>query len=145
MGTFSYDATGVDPDAKFPLIPDGWFPFRIIEAEVLTSKSGLPMVLAKCKCIDPNQADKGLVWHYITFIPKGNPGEGMNVHFRKSIGVPWEGNVKVNTDEWEGKTFMAKVISEEYNGKRNNKFKEISPIREVPSEESNKEEDDIQF
>ena len=136
METFRYDATGIDPDAPdFPLIPDGWFPFRIMETEAQESSKGNPMVLAKCKCIDPRHSDCGMVWHFVVFIPKGKPGDKMNVHFRKSIGVPWEGDVVIDPVEWVGKTFMGKVITEEYKGKPGNKFKEISPIRDVPPAE----------
>jgi hypothetical protein len=130
---FKYDSTGIDLNAKsFPLIPDGWWPFRIMETESMTAKkSGYPMVLAKCKCIDLLHSDKGLIFHYVTFIPKGQKGDGINVHFRKSIGVPWEGDVVVDPEEWVGKTFMGKVVSEEYDGKTKNKFKEIAPIKKT--------------
>lgn len=131
MGSFRYDSTGIDPNAKkYPLIPDGWFPFRIVEAEAGTSKSGYPMVTVKCKCLDLLQSEKGPIAHWVVFLPKGKPGDGMNVHFRKSIKVPWEGDVEVDTNDWLGKTFMGKVVTEEYNGNMNNKFKSISPMRD---------------
>lgn len=133
--SFKHDSTGIDPDAEFPLLPEGqWFPFRIYEAEELVSKkTKLPMILAKCEVFgDERYADMN-VWHYITFIPKDKPGEGISVHFRKCIGVPFGGNDDVDADDWVGKKFMGKIVHETYNGKKNHKIAEVSPM---PDQES---------
>lgn len=140
MGSFMFDSTGVKDDSSFSLLPDGWYPFRIAEAEAMKSKSGFPMILAKCKCIDPRHPDVGMIWHYVVFLPKGQKGDGMNVHFRKCIGVPFEGNIRVDSEEWQGKTFMGKVETEEYNGKSKNKIALVSPIKAEA-----KVEDEIPF
>lgn len=148
MGAFRYNSTGIDLDKSYDLIPDGWYPFKIVEAEVSESKSGYPMILAKCRCLDPRHSNKGLLWHYVVFLPKGQKGDGMNVHFRKSIGVPWEGDVLVDSEEWEGKSFMGKVVTSEYDGKKSNKFKQVGPIKDVnepPAESGIVEDSDIQF
>lgn len=128
--SFNYDSTGIDPDAKFPLLPEGeWFPFKIFEAEESTSKkSGYPMILAKCEVVgDERYADMN-VWHYIVFIPKGQKGDGINVHFRKAIGVPFGGDDAVDAEDWVGKRFMGKIAHETYNGKTNHKIAEVSAM-----------------
>ena len=134
--SFQYDSTGIDPDMEYPLLPEGeWFPFRIYEAEEsLTKKDHYPMILAKCEVAgDERYADMN-VWHYVVFIPKGKPGEGINVHFRKCLGVPFGGDDVVDADDWVGKRFMGKIAHETYNGKKNHKIAEVSPMRDQESQ-----------
>lgn len=132
---FEYDGTGVNPDG-FNLIPDGWFPFQIFDVDEGTSKSGYQQVLVKAACMDSRQKDK-TVWHWVTFLPKDNKGAGMALHFLKCIGQPHDGLIKVEPNAWKYQKFMGKVYTDTYNGKRNNKFEEISPFREeiAPLEE----------
>lgn len=128
--SFAYDATGLDPDQSYPLLPEGkWFPFRIFETEEKESKSGNPMVVCKCRPFNvPAEYREFEVWHYVTFMPPDQKGASLNVHFRKCIGVAWEGNVDVEADDWVGQTFMGKIGHEFYNGKKNHKIVEISPM-----------------
>lgn len=133
---FNYDATGIDASGGFPIIEkEGWYPFRIADATPGESKSGNYQVTVDAVCLDPRWFEYR-VRHWVTFLPKltaeGTPnrGAGMAIHFLKCIGEPWEGKLDVNPTSWEGKTFMGKVILSEYQGKRNNKFAEISPIRD---------------
>jgi hypothetical protein len=127
--SFYHDSTGVDPDAPaVALLPDGWYPFKIFDAEELESKKGNPMVLAKCQVFnDPRYPDQE-VWHYVTFLPKDAKGAGISVHFRKCIGVPFGGNDLVDAEDWTGKRFMGKVLTEEYEGRKRNKIVEVSPM-----------------
>lgn len=125
--SFLYDSTGVNPDAEFDLLPEGWYPFRIYEAEEMQSKKGNPMVLAKCEVVGDARYPDANVWHYVTFIPKGQKGDAINVHFRKCIGVPFGGQDKVDASEWEGKKFMGYVVQETYSGKTRNKITKVSP------------------
>jgi len=124
---FPYDSTGIDPDRKFPLIPEGWQRFTIAETEESTSKAGNPMVKVIAKVADGKFAGQ-LIHHYVVFMPKGSKGDSINVHFRKCIGVPWEGNVDVNPPAWRGKAFMGKVGVDSYDGKQRNKITEVKPM-----------------
>jgi hypothetical protein len=133
--SFLHDSTGIDPDQEFPLLPEGqWFPFKIYEAEESVSKkAGYPMILAKCEVVGDDRYAEMNVWHYVVFIPKGKSGDGINVHFRKCIGVPFGGNDDVDADDWVGKRFMGKIVHEVYLGKKNHKIGEVSPMREEGS------------
>lgn len=150
MSIFSVDARGIDMTPKYELLPEGWLPFKIVEAEPRISKKGDRQVLAKCKCIDPRYPNAGEVWHYVTFLPKENKGAGIPLHFLKTIGQPYEGQFDVNAKAWLGKKFLGNVIIAEYNGKKNNKFDEISPYREdsaqlIENAEKAKEDEEIPF
>jgi hypothetical protein len=130
--SFLYDSTGVNPD-EYPTLPEGWYPFRIYEAEEQTSSKGNPMVLAKCEVLGDARYQGMTIWHYVTFIPKGRPGDGINVHFRKSIGVPFGGNDQVDAKDWIGRKFMGYAVQETYEGKTRNKLTKISPIKDDES------------
>lgn len=134
---FDANLTGIDPDAKgtSKLLPKRWFNFQIADfiskaGDVYPkdgrTKNGDPMVNILCEVIDDTEEFNGeRVFHTVTFLPKDNPGAGMSVHFLKTIGQPWEGNVKVDSSQWVGAKFMGYVITDEYKGKTKNKISEI--------------------
>ena len=126
--SFRYDSTGINPDVTYDLLPEGWYTFRIYEAEELESKKGNPMVLAKCEVVGDQRYGDVHIWHYVTFIPKGKPGDGVNVHFRKCIGVPFGGDDEVEARDWMGKKFMGYAVQETYEGKTRNKISKVSPM-----------------
>lgn len=127
---FKYDATGVDPNGGYPIIDKpGWYPFRIITAAEGKSKNGNYQVTVDCACLDQRYKDYG-VRHWVTFLSPESKGAGMAIHFLKCIGEEYEGVLNVEPLGWERKCFMGKVEINEYDGKRNNKFSEISPIKE---------------
>lgn len=124
-----YDGTGVDASGNFPIIEKaGWYPFRIVTAAEGQSKNGNYQVTVDAVCLDPRWQNYP-VRHWVTFLPKEQKGAGMALHFLKCIGEPYEGVIEIEPIAWERKTFMGKVEISEYQGKRNNKFSEISPIR----------------
>lgn len=134
---YSYDATNVKPDMGYPIIDtSGWYPFRVIVATPGTSKkSGAYQVTVDAACLDPRWKDY-TVRHWVTFLKEGAKGAGMAIHWLKCIGEPYEGKLDVEPLSWERKTFMGKVSINEYKAddgsiKRNNKFDEISPIRDT--------------
>jgi hypothetical protein len=125
-----YDATGVDANGGFSIIEKpGWYPFRILVASPRESKNGNYQVTVDSACLDPKWRDY-MVRHWVTFLSKEQKGAGMAIHFLKCIGEPHEGVIDVDPLSWERKTFMGKVEISEYQGKRNNKFSEISPIKD---------------
>ncbi len=110
------------------LIPSGsWLPFQIIDAEDKKTKTGRDMLNLKCEVIEDQRWKGKWVWHTVVFIPKGEKGDGMSVHFRKCIGMPYGGNDLIDGLKWIGQRFMGKVIIDEYNGKKNNKIDAVSP------------------
>ena len=133
---FKYDANGVDASGGFPIIEKpGWYPFRIVAATEGQSKNGDYQVTVDAVCLDSRWKDYS-VRHWVTFLPKSQKGAGMALHFLKCIGEPYEGVLNVEPLEWERKTFMGKVEVGEYLGKKNNKFAEISPIKDEVSDEA---------
>lgn len=136
--SFMHDSRGIKEDS-FPKLPEKkWFEFKIVEAEEMKSKNGLNMIKMVVKLINDPEWDGTKLTHYLTFILKGDPGEGMSVHFRKSIGVPYGGNDLVNAEEWIGKRFKATTVLEEYKGISSSKLKLIAPcdIKAEKDEES---------
>ncbi len=133
------------------LIPTGqWLPFQIIDAEDKKTKTGRDMLNLKCEVVDDARWKGKWVWHTVVFIPKGEKGEGMSVHFRKCIGMPFGANDLVDGLAWVGKRFMGKVIIDEYNGKKNNKIDAVSPYGAKSSAEPEPQasevvEDEIPF
>lgn len=124
----SYDATNVDANGDFPVIEhDGWLPFRIITATEGESKNGDYQVTVDCVCLDPHWKDY-VVRNWVTFLAPTQKGAGLAIHFLKCIGEPHEGKITIEPMSWERKTFKAKVIVSTFDGKRNNKFKEVAPL-----------------
>lgn len=147
-----FDAEGL-ATSNYKLLPDGWLPFKIVEVEDRESSKGYPQAVAKCKCVDPRYPDYGEIWNFVTIIPKDQKGAGIAVHWLKCIGQPYEGKFVLDTEKWLGKKFMGNVCTEVYKGKPNNKFKEISPYRDLetsmieqpPASEIDKADAEIPF
>jgi hypothetical protein len=124
--SFDYDFAKVKDDI---LIEPGWYPFRILEAEEGKSKNFNPMVKVVATCLDPRFRDQQ-IWHWVVFLPEEKKGSGMAKHFVKCLGFDVEAKSRVDPDKWVGKTFMGKVCNDEYQGKKNNRFEAISPIKD---------------
>lgn len=122
-----YDASKV-MGGNYPIITqEGWYPFRIVMATEGKSKTGNYMVTVDSVCLDARWKDYN-VRHWVVFMPPEQKGASMAIHFLKSIGEPFEGQIDVEPINWERKTFMGKVAVNEYDGKKNNKFAEIGAI-----------------
>lgn len=136
---FDFNATGIDADSKgtSKVLPKGWYNLEVVEFVSKAgdtypkdgrTKNGDPMVNILCEVTDEGEFQGERVFHTVTFLPKGNPGAGMSVHFLKTIGQPYEGQFKVDSTQWVGAEFMGYVVQEEYKGKVKNKIGEIKPI-----------------
>lgn len=140
---YRYNATGINADTGYPIITEpGWYPFRITVATEGQSKTGNYQVTVDCACLDARWKDYS-VRHWVTFFKKGEKGAGMAIHFLKAIGQPYEGQIEIDPMAWERKVFMGKVVVNEYQGKKNNKFDAIGPMQTaVPAGRESGEEDD---
>jgi len=126
----TYDATGVDANGGYPIIEhEGWLPFRIVAVTEGESKNGDYQVTVDCACLDSRWKDYN-VRNWVTFMSPNQKGAGMAIHFLKCIGEPHEGKISIDPLHWERKTFMGKVIVSSYEGKKNNKFVEVGPLKD---------------
>lgn len=117
---FIHDSTGVEPSGgKFQPLPEGEYAFVIQDAAEKTSKKGLPMIETVLSVIEDAQFQGKTIKHWVVFIPKGDKGDGMSVHFRKCIGVAYGGADEVNAQEWVGKKLRAKLKIEKMPSKKN--------------------------
>lgn len=135
--SFDYDATGIDMDQQFSnkLLPKGTYDFEIIEfvskagkqypLEGYTKENNYPKVDLLVEVTTPGEFEGERLFHSVTFIPKGKPGEGMALHFLKAIGQPYEGKLTVDASQWVGGEFVGYVIEDEYQGKKRNKISQV--------------------
>lgn len=128
---FVHNSKNINPNQGFTPIPAGEYSFVIEDATEKTSKKGLPMIEVSLKVIEHAEFHGKGFKHYVVFIPAGEKGDGMSVHWRHCIGVPFGGEDEVNAVDWVGKKLRAKIIVETkpYEGKEytSNKIKAVFP------------------
>lgn len=126
----AYDTTGINLGGGFEPVPEGVY--TLIIREVADIKDGQPWktkngddyVRVTCEIDDVGEYLGKKVWYGVTIMDdKKRPGAGMAVHFLKTIGEPWDGPVQIDTDNWIGKTFKAKLkIIKDNQGKSKNEI-----------------------
>lgn len=121
-----YDASNVGKP-----IPAGEYCLKVGDAKEGVSKSGNPMIETTLVVIEHPQHEGKTFRHWVVFIPPGMPGDKMNVHFRKCIGVPYDGDVEVDPSTWFGKKLRAVVGISMKDGYENNKATKIMPYGET--------------
>ena len=139
---FNYNSTGVSMDSG-PTAPDGDYWVKIVEASdekdgsPRISKNGDPIVNVRCE-IDEGEFLGTTFFHNVTFMPVNKKGAGMAVHFLKTIGEPWEGDVAVEPSAWTGKRFRAHLrVEKDLKGRPRN---QIAYLLDDP-----KAEDEVPF
>lgn len=146
---FLHNSKGINPNQGYTPIPAGEYSFVIEDATEKTSKKGLPMVETSLKVIEHAEFHGKGFKHYVVFIPAGEKGDGMSVHFRRCIGVAYGGEDEVNAADWVGKKLRGKVKVETTNkdGKdyTNNKLSNVLPYGADFPEVAKKEDSEVPF
>ena len=140
-----FDATNIPPSAggQGKVLPKGWYTFEIITyttndgsktypLEGFTKEKNYPKVDLLLQVVDNSEYEDCKVFHTVTFLPEGKDGAGMSTHFLKTINQPFEGRLKVNTDDWVGERLQGYAIQDEYKGKIKNKLGEIKSVAVDP-------------
>lgn len=110
-----YDSTGVKMDGEFEAAPEGMYDLLVAkitdtkDGEPWKTKNGDDYVSVECEIANGEWQGKK-IWHGVTFMDDtSRKGAGMAIHFLKSIGEPWQGKFDIDTDNWPGKIFRAKL------------------------------------
>lgn len=130
MGKFKYNGTGVEP-TDFSPVPPGNYTMVITNYTEKTNKHGLPSYRIESK-IDGGQYDGKKVWYNVNLLPNGNAGAGIAIHFLKTIGEPWHGEIDVDADNWIGRRFDARVaiVKNINSGKDQNEIDGVSVVHD---------------
>lgn len=138
MGRANWKAGADEPSDGFEPIPAGEYQLKIVTAVMgETKEKGYPMATVDFVVVNSlKYNDKSIKFHRVTFIPEGEPGNGMAKTFLKALGLPYKGeNIVIDTDQWIGKVLTASVIIEPYQGKEYNKIKGVKAYEGAPIEE----------
>lgn len=108
---FPHNSSGVSTDGpKKPVLPKDRYVFTIFDAKEGKSKGkGYDMIEMDLKVIEHATYQDHDIKHWLVFIPAGQKGDWMNVHFRKCLGIPHGGEDIVDASQWIGKKFEADV------------------------------------
>ncbi len=129
MSKFPYDSTGVKPSAGFGVVPPGEYHMIITDYTEKLNKHGLPTYRIECQIDEIGK--EGRVWHNINILPRDNKGAGIALHFLKSIGEKWEGQVEIEADNWVGKRFYGFVtISKNNQDRDQNEITKLFPPKD---------------
>jgi hypothetical protein len=110
---FKHFAKGQKPTGggKPAPIPAGFYLLRIATTEEKTASTGRDMVVVDFT-VETQGAyfGKKIRYHNVVFIPAGEPGAGICLHFLKCIGLPYDAdNLDVTPAEWKGRALYAVV------------------------------------
>lgn len=142
---FPFDATGIDGTGGFEPLPKGEYNFQIKNVEEKVTDKMRHIVKVTCEVIDNDEYSGKLVFHHVTFIPKGEPGSGMAIYFLATIQEPFEGTIEVEPLNWIAKRFKASVIIDEYKGKKNNKIAGVDLYEGYKDGVKSKTNEDVPF
>lgn len=125
-----YELTG-----EYSLHPEGIYKFSIEDKTDKQTSKGDPMVALQCRSIEAGEgsAEPGeMMFHNVVCFPpyqldtdgnplmgddgepKRNKAHGFTLHFLHAVGLPYDGEVDFDTDEFIGREFWGEVVHEEY-------------------------------
>lgn len=141
-----YNSDGMETGTKYTPFPIGDYLFVIKKVTdtkngaTWKTKNGDDYVQVECE-VDEGDYLGRKVWYGVTFMDdKSRPGAGMSIKFLKTIGEPYQGDFDIDSDNWVGKRFRARIKIG-----RNSKGDQVNEIAWLIDEDTKLSEDEIPF
>lgn len=125
MGRINMRADASQESGGYPLAEPGEYFLRVKRVKDGTTRTNRQKVDLLISILDEEGVEVGSAFHTVTFIPEGQPGHGIWLHVNHALGLPYDGEVDFDTDDYLGKECRGRVIQDTYEGKTRNKIEEF--------------------